>query len=138
MIYLCNGISSTMMIDPRVKQINEPLTTYGFKDLIQKTEWESALGHRDLANCLSKLTGKQIKPNRLNLKVGYDDKIILVSLKKRLPEHPGYVEYKGNLTFSFVRFEKQNENEVRFKKERFHCYTMEKVEYVDRARRRRK
>ena len=37
----------------------------------------------------------------------YDDVLILVSLKGRLPEHPTYVEYKGRLTYSFVRFEKQ-------------------------------
>ena len=100
------------MIDPRVKQINEPLTEKMFNDLIQNSEWKSALGHRDLANCLSKLTGENITTNRLNLKIGYDDKILLVSLKKRLPEHPDYVEYKGNLIFSFVRFEKQNQNDI--------------------------
>ena len=107
MIYLCNGISSSMMIDPRVKQINEPLTEDGFKDLIQSSEWKSALSRQDLANCLSKLTGKHIRTNRLSLKVSYDDKIILVTSKKRIPE-----EHKDNLTFSFVRFEKQNEKDI--------------------------
>ena len=34
--------------------------------------------------------------------------ILLVSLDGRLPEHPTYVEYKGKLKYSFVRFEKQS------------------------------
>ena len=106
-IYLCNGFSNSMFIDPRIKRIDEPISESDFVDLIHNCDWKSAIGHEDLAKCLSKITGKEITKNRLNLNVGYDDVLIMVSLKGRLPEHPTYVEYKGRLTYSFVRFEKQ-------------------------------
>ena len=96
-----------MFIDPRIKRIDEPISESDFVDLIHNCDWKSAIGHEDLAKCLSKITGKEITKNRLNLNVGYDDVLIMVSLKGRLPEHPTYVEYKGRLTYSFVRFEKQ-------------------------------
>ena len=106
-IYLCNGFSNSMFIDPRIKRIDEPISESEFIDLIHNSSWKSAIGHESLAKCLSKITGKEITKNRLNLNVGYDDVLIMVSLKGRLPEHPTYVEYKGRLTYSFVRFEKQ-------------------------------
>lgn len=106
-IYLCNGFSNSMFIDPRIKRIDEPISESEFIDLIHHCDWKSAIGHESLAKCLSKITGKEITRNRLNLNVGYDDVLIMVSLKGRLPEHPTYVEYKGRLTYSFVRFEKQ-------------------------------
>ena len=45
--------------------------------------------------------------NRKAIQVNYDDYVLLVTLNGRLPEHPTYVEYKGKLKYSFVRFEKQ-------------------------------
>ena len=62
-----------------------------------------------MARCLSKLTGKEILYNRASITVNYDDVILLVSLTGRLPEHPNYVEYKGRLNFSLIRFEKQTQ-----------------------------
>ena len=47
--------------------------------------------------------------NRAGIQVNYDDVIILVSLSGRLPENPDYVEYKGRLNFSLLRFEKQSQ-----------------------------
>lgn len=107
MIYLCNGFSNGMFVDPRIKRIDEPITEDEFIELILNCEWKSAIGHESLANCLTKITGKKIKRNRLNLNVTYDDVLLMVSLQGRLPEHPTFVEYKGRLNYSFVRFEKQ-------------------------------
>lgn len=112
MIYLCNSASKTMYSDPRVKEINEPLTEAEFINLVHKTKPKSAIGHKPIADCLSKLTGKTIPINRLRLNMTYDDIILLVSVDGRLPENPKFVDYKGRLEFRFVRFEKQDEQDI--------------------------
>lgn len=113
MIYLCNGRSATMMHDPRIKEIHEPISEAEFINLLHKTHWKSAIGHENLADCLTRLTGKKVIKDRLNLELKYDDRVILVTLTGRLPEHPKYVEYKGRLTFAYVRFEKQSVEDVK-------------------------
>ena len=107
MIYLCNGFSNSMCIDPRIKRIDEPISEAEFIELLHECEWESAIGHASLANCLSKITGVRISKNRAHLNITYDDVLLMVYLQGRLPERPSYVEYKGRLNYSFVRFEKQ-------------------------------
>ena len=108
MIYLCNGISSSMLHDPNMKEIRMSLSESEFCELIQNTSFKSIIGHEDLADALTMITDKEIKFNRQAIRVGYDDCILLVSLDGRLPEHPRLVEYKGRLKYSFVRFEKQS------------------------------
>ena len=112
MIYLCNGISESMKRDPNMKQIPYSLSESEFIALIQKTEFKSCIGHDSLARCLSRLTGKRILYNRAAIQVNYDDVILLVSLSGRLPEKPNYVEYKGRLNFSLLRFEKQTQLDI--------------------------
>ena len=107
MLYLCNGFSTGMCIDPRIKRIDEPISEDDFIEIIHNSHFKSAIGHEALANCLTKITGKKIVRNRLNLNCTYDDILIMVSLQGRLPERPSYVEYKGRLNYSVVRFEKQ-------------------------------
>lgn len=107
MIYLCNGISSSMLHDPNMKEIRMSLSESEFIELVQNVPFRSIIGHRDLADVLSMITKTEILFNRQAIRVGYDDCILLVSLDGRLPEHPTYVEYKGKLKYSFVRFEKQ-------------------------------
>ena len=107
MIYLCNGISSSMLHDPNMKEIRMSLSESEFTDLIQNVPFKSIIGHQDLADVLTMITDRTIPYNRQAIRVGYDDCILLVSLDGRLPEHPTYVEYKGKLKYSFVRFEKQ-------------------------------
>lgn len=112
MIYLCNATSESMMNDPRIKEIHEPLTESQFVNLTHTVKWKSAIGHAPIAYCLSRLIGKNVSKNRANLNLGYDDLVLLVSIKGRLPEKPNLVEVKGNLTFAFVRFEKQTVNDI--------------------------
>ena len=109
MIYLCNGVSESMKRDPNMKQIPYSLNESEFIDLIHTTNFKSCIGHESLARCLTRLTGKHILYNRAGIQVNYDDVIILVSLSGRLPENPDYVEYKGRLNFSLLRFEKQSQ-----------------------------
>lgn len=112
MIYLCNGRSESMKRDPNMKEIPFPLSESEFIDLIHHCNFKSIIGHEDLARCLSKLTGKEILYNRKNIQVNYDDVLLLVSLNGRLPEKPSYVEYKGRLNFTFLRFEKQTQIDI--------------------------
>ena len=108
MNYLCNGISESMIRDPNMKQIPYSLSESEFVNLIHNADFKSCIGHRDLAKCLSKITGKTVPFNRTSITVNYDDIVLLVSLKGRLPEHPKVVEYKGRLNYSLLRFEKQS------------------------------
>ncbi len=109
MIYLCNGKSESMKRDPYMKDIPLPLTEAEFVDIIHNANWKSCIGHESLARCLSKVTGKEILYNRANVTVSYEDVILLVSLNGRLPEHPNFVEYRGRLNYSLIRFEKQTQ-----------------------------
>ena len=109
MIYLCNGKSESMKRDPYMKDIPLPLTEAEFVDIIHNAIWKSCIGHESLARCLSKVTGKEILYNRANVTVSYEDVILLVSLNGRLPEHPNFVEYRGRLNYSLIRFEKQTQ-----------------------------
>ena len=111
MIYLCNGISESMKRDPNMKQIPFPLSQKEFKELLNDIEFESIIGHSELADYLTDITGVEIPFNRRGIQVNYDDYIILVSMNGRLPENPLKVDYKGRLNYSFVRFEKQNHND---------------------------
>ena len=112
MLYLCNGFSESMKRDPNMKQIPYPLSESEFVELIHNTRFKSCIGHESLARCLSRVTGKEILYNRASIQVSYDDVILLVSLNGRLPEKPSYVEYKGRLNYSFMRFEKQTQMDI--------------------------
>lgn len=112
MIYLCNGFSESMKRDPNMKQIPYSLSESEFVDLIHNSYFKSCIGHESLARCLSKVTGKEILYNRASIQVNYDDIVLLVSLNGRLPEKPSYVEYKGRLNYSFMRFEKQTQMDI--------------------------
>ena len=112
MNYLVNGMSESMKRDPNMKAIPYPLSESEFINLIHNGDFKSVIGHEQLADCLTKLTGVQIKYNRKNIQLNYDDTLLLVSLNGRLPERPTYVEYKGRLkrinpiqgTYNFLSF----------------------------------
>ena len=112
--YLCNGISESMKRDPNMKPIPYSLSESEFISLIHTSKFESCIGHRNLADCLSKITGKKIMYNRASITVNYDDLILLVSLKGRLPEHPNHVEYAGRLNYTLLRFEKQSVEDLSY------------------------
>lgn len=118
MIYLCNGFSESMKRDPNMKQIPYSLSESEFVDIIHNSRFKSCIGHESLARCLSGVTGKEILYNRASIQVSYDDVILLVSLNGRLPEHPSFVEYKGRLNYSFMRFEKQTPMDMENSKNR--------------------
>ena len=100
-----------MKRDPNMKQIPFPLSKNEFRELVNDIEFESVIGHSELADYLTDITDKKITFNRRGILVNYDDYILLVSMNGRLPENPTKVDYEGRLNFSFVRFEKQNHND---------------------------
>ncbi len=112
MIYLVNGLSESMKRDPNMKQIPFALSEKEFSELLELVEFESVIGHEELAEFLTKITGTKIKFNRRAIQASYDDCLLLVSLNGRLPEHPSIVDYRGRLNYSFIRFEKQTTNDM--------------------------
>ncbi len=106
-LYLCNGFSESMKRDPNMKEFSFPLTEDEFTRIILNAEFKSVIGHDNLAECLTKITGKQILKNRKNITVTYEDLLLVVSITGRLPEHPTEVDYEGKVNYCFKRFEKQ-------------------------------
>lgn len=111
LIYLCNGVSNSMLRDPNMKQIPYSLSEREFVELVKNTDFVSVIGHKSLAEALTDITGIEIPYNRTAIQVNYDDIILLVSMNGRLPEHPTKVEYKGRMNYNFIRFEKQTSND---------------------------
>ena len=111
LIYLCNGVSNSMLRDPNMKQIPYSLSEREFVELVKNTDFVSVIGHKSLAEALTDITGINIPYNRTAIQVNYDDLILLVSMNGRLPEHPTKVEYKGRMNYNFIRFEKQTSND---------------------------
>ena len=111
LIYLCNGISNSMLRDPNMKQIPYSLSEREFVELVKNTDFVSVIGHKSLAEALTDITGINIPYNRTAIQVNYDDIILLVSMNGRLPQHPTKVEYKGRMNYNFIRFEKQTSND---------------------------
>ena len=107
MLYLVNGFSESMKRDPNMKDIPYSLTEEQFVDIIHNTDYVSVIGHDNIANYLSQLTGKFIPKHRQGITLGYDDELIIVSLMGRLPEEVRHVEFKGRVNFTYKRFEKQ-------------------------------
>lgn len=110
-IYLCNGVSNSMLRDPNMKQIPYSLSEREFVELVKNTDFVSVIGHKSLAEALTDITGIEIPYNRTAIQVNYDDIILLVSMNGRLPEHPTKVKYKGRMNYNFIRFEKQTSND---------------------------
>ena len=56
------------------------------KEILQKHDFESAIGHKSTTNFLSKLLNVEIKANRVPIKIDDDTVLIVAQLKARLPE----------------------------------------------------
>ena len=111
-LYLTNGFSDSMLRDPSSTVINYPLSKEQFINIIHNEDYTSVIGHDNIADYLSELTGKEIHKNRQGITLGYDDEVLVVSLMGRLPEHVRHVEFKGRLNINYKRFEKQSTDEL--------------------------
>ena len=113
-VYLCNGHSMTMQRDPNSVEINAALTEKQFTEIVLNCKYLNAIGHDSLAKYLTKVTGKPIKKHRRPIKLGYDDAAIVVTLTKRLPEHPKPedLDYKDRMIYTLKRFRQQTPEEL--------------------------
>ena len=112
MLYITNGFSDSMQRDPSATVINYPLTQEQFVDIIHHTNYVSIIGHENIAEYLTKMTGKPIPMNRQGITLNYNDEVIVISLLGRLPEHVRHVEFKGRVNFTYKRFEKQSTDDL--------------------------
>ena len=111
-LYLVNGFSESMKRDPNMKDIPYSLTEEQFINIIHHADYTSVIGHDNIAEYLSQLTGKTIVKNRQGITLNYEDTVIIVSLLGRLPEEIRHIEFKGRINFTFKRFEKQTTSDL--------------------------
>ena len=100
MIYLCNGRSESMKRDPNMKQIPYGLSESEFVNLIHNADFKSCIGHRDLAKCLTKVTGKKMDQKmyyRHSDFVGGFKEMTLAEMMDKKPEMVVELAVKGML-----------------------------------------
>ena len=112
MIFITNGFSDSMLRDPSMKIINTPLSEEQFINIVHNTNYTSIIGHENIAEFLTQLTGKHIPMNRQGITLNYGDEVICISLMGRLPEHVRYIEFEGRVNFTYKRFEKQSTDDL--------------------------
>ena len=112
MLYITNGFSDSMQRDPSATVINYPLTQEQFVDIVHHADYVSIIGHDNIAEYLTQMTGKPINKNRQGITLNYNDEVIVISLLGRLPEQVRHVEFKGRVNFTYKRFEKQSTDDL--------------------------
>ena len=83
-VYITNGISPTMFPTPCNAVINT--ITIDEAKKVLGSNFISAIGHESTAKLLSELLGISIPMNRITVKAEYNDIIIVLALKNRIPE----------------------------------------------------
>ena len=112
LLYITNGFSDSMQRDPSATVINYPLTQEQFVDIVHHADYVSIIGHDNIADYLTQMTGKPIHKNRQGITLNYNDEVIVISLLGRLPEQVRHVEFKGRVNFTYKRFEKQSTDDL--------------------------
>lgn len=120
MLYITNGFSDSMQRDPSATVINYPLTQEQFVDIVHHADYVSIIGHDNIAEYLTQMTGKPIQKNRQGITLNYNDEVIVISLLGRLPEQVRHVEFKGRVNFTYKRFEKQSTDDLLKSEARIH------------------
>ena len=85
MLYLTNApiipiSGEDLIVRAKEVSVNEA------KELINREEWVSAIGHKSTAELLSIALEKEIPMNRVEIKIRKGDKILAFSLNRRLEE----------------------------------------------------
>ena len=118
MLYITNGYSDAMQRDPSATVINYPLTREQFIEIVNCNDYVSIIGHDNIAEYLSQMTGQPIQKNRQGITLNYGDEVICISLLGRLPEEVRHVKFKGRVNFTYKRFEKQSLSDLLKSEER--------------------
>lgn len=113
-LYITNGFSDSMKRDINMVALPYVLTKEQFIDIIQSSEFVSVIGHDNIADYISELTGIQIEKNRKGILLNYDDEVITISFNGRLPEHihKNDVELDNRANFTYKRFIKQSTEDL--------------------------
>ncbi len=83
-LYLCNAFSLSMLGGPGVLIVKEA-DVDTVKELLANG-FISAIGHDATAQFVSELFGVKVNPNRIQIKIGDNDLVVVVQLLQRLPE----------------------------------------------------
>lgn len=87
MLYISNAFSMNMISDYAISEILiRKLDISEVRDMLMKEEFVSAIGHKATAEFLSKLLGIEIPMNRIMVKLGISDTILVFQLGVRLEE----------------------------------------------------
>ncbi len=87
MLYIVNSFSLNMISGYKISEILiKKLDISEVRDMLMKEEFVSAIGHKATAEFLSKLLGIEIPANRIMVKLGISDKILVFQLGVRLEE----------------------------------------------------
>ncbi len=86
MVYIANSFSLNMLaIVPADLSVKE-ITVEDVKKLLNENQFLSVIGHEATANILTEILQTSIKANRVPLKIGRNDKLIIFQILKRLEE----------------------------------------------------
>lgn len=89
-IYLCNAFSLSMLGGPGVlivKEADDKIAAVDtVKELLAANGFISAIGHDATAQFVSELFGVKVNPNRIQVKIGDNDLVVVVQLLQRLPK----------------------------------------------------
>ena len=99
---LSNAFSLQMLSAFPAVPIIEECTIEEIKNLLEKGDMTSTIGHQDIANILSDMTGCEVPVNRVSNKIEADDFLYVAQLiGGRLPE--GCTTLPENFTLKFLR-----------------------------------
>ena len=87
MIILSNAFSYNMIETFPCAQIAKEVSLAEFTEELKKGGWKSSIGHADMANMLTEMTGVKIEMNRCNDSLSAGDVLLLAQYSgPRLPE----------------------------------------------------
>lgn len=119
MVYVVNAFSLNMLdLSKKLKVIIKPIKIEKIKDILDKNEYKSAIGHKDLVNIIYSEFGLEFEANRVSLKLNKKDSLIvfqyigsrLAEGTTKLPENSTIKTYKiteSSVCFRFKRIFKE-------------------------------
>ena len=86
MVYISNALAAQMLPEGNVSLVKTDITPEEAKELL-KGEFQSAVGHADIARILSGMVGVEIPMNRINVALNQGDILVIGAyIGPRLPE----------------------------------------------------
>ncbi len=86
MIFVSNAFSLSMLTNDETTIKVRKVSTEEVKNLLNKGEFTSAVGHSSTAEVMSKLLNIPVPANRIQIKLQKGDTLIVFQLMKRLEE----------------------------------------------------